>query len=317
MRNVSSVQDGTLGRVRAFVRLGRPIFLIGGFVLYGLGAAVAAYLGHAIDWTRFAWGQLAVTATQAMVHYSNDYFDFEADQANTTPTDWSGGSRVLPRGELPRSVALAAALVLAALAVLATIVLHVVVSAGTVTTGLLVVALVLSWAYSAPPLRLHSRGVGELVAMIIVTLLVPLIGFSTQTRTLEPLAFVSAAPLCFLQFAMLLAVEFPDEAGDATVGKRTLVVRFGAKRAAELYVTALVLAYALLPLWGRLGLPRSAVGVLFLVLPLAAWLGWRVVRGDYREPRQWNRLAFGSAALIALSALLETAVYVGLVSGRP
>jgi 1,4-dihydroxy-2-naphthoate polyprenyltransferase len=317
MRNVANVHDGTLGRVRAFVRLGRPIFLIGGFVLYGLGAAVAAYLGREIDWTRFAWGQLAVTSTQAMVHYSTDYFDLEADQANATPTQWSGGSRVLPRGELPRWVALAAALVFAALAMVATIVLHVVLSVGTVTTASLVAALVLSWAYSAPPFRLHSRGVGEIVAMVIVTLLVPLIGFTAQTRALEPLAFVSAAPLCFLQFAMLLAVEFPDEAGDATVGKRTLVVRFGAKRAAELYVIALVLAFALLPLWGRLGLPSPVVGVLFLVLPLAAWLAWRMVQGDYREPRQWNRLEFGSAALVTLSALLETGVYVELVSGRP
>ena len=311
------MHDGILGRVRAFVRLGRPIFLVGGFVLYGLGAAVAAYLGHAIDWTRFAWGQLAVTSTQLMVHYSNDYFDLEADQANATPSHWSGGSRVLPRGELPRWVALAAALVLVAFALLATIVLHAALEGGAVPTALLLTALALSWAYSAPPFRLHSRGVGELVAMIIVTLLVPLIGFSAQTGALAPLAVVSAAPLCFLQFAMLLAVEFPDEAGDAAVGKRTLVVRLGAARAATLYVAALALAYALLPIWSWLGLPRSAMLMLFVALPLAVWLGWRVMRGDYREPRQWDRLAFGSATLVTLSALLEAGVYVELVSRHP
>jgi 1,4-dihydroxy-2-naphthoate octaprenyltransferase len=311
------VQVTTIGRVRAFVRLGRPIFLIGGFVLYGLGAAVAAYLGQEIDWARFAWGQLAITATQLMVHYSNDYFDFEADLANTTPSHWSGGSRVLPQGELPRSVALVAAFVFTALAVVATIVLEVFLSAGTVPTGLLVLALVLSWAYSAPPFRLHSRGVGEFVAMIIVTLIVPLVGFSAQTGRLATLALVSAAPLCFLQFAMLLAVEFPDEAGDTVVGKRTLVVRLGAARAAGLYVAALALAYALLPLWNQLGLPTSVVLALLLLLPLAAWLAWRVMRGSFRDPRQWDRLAFGSATLVSLSALLEAAVYVELVSGHP
>jgi 1,4-dihydroxy-2-naphthoate octaprenyltransferase len=311
------IENGAAAKVGAFVRLGRPIFLVGGFVLYGLGAAVAAYLGHEIDWARYAWGQLAVTATQLMVHYSNDYFDLEADLANATPTDWSGGSRVLPRGELPRSVALVAAFVFTALALIATVVLQAGLSSGTVPIALIVVALVLSWAYSAPPFRLHSRGVGELAAMIIVTLLVPLIGFSSQTGTLEPLALVSAAPLCFLQFAMLLAVEFPDEAGDAVVGKRTLVVRLGAGRAAGLYVAALVLAYALLPLWNQLGLPTLATRLLFFVLPLAAWLVWRVTQGDYRNPQQWNRLAFGSAALVALSALLEAAVYVELVSGHP
>jgi 1,4-dihydroxy-2-naphthoate octaprenyltransferase len=251
-----------------------------------------------------------------MVHYSNDYFDVEADRANLTPTDWSGGSRVLARGELPRWVALVAALVLAAIALVSTAVLHAL-STNVTSTILLLAALALSWAYSAPPFRLHSRGVGELVAMIIVTLLVPLIGFSAETGTLEPLAFVSVAPLCFLQFAMLLAVEFPDEAGDSAVGKRTLVVRLGAARAAALYVAALVLAYATLPLWSRLGMPSSAAWALVIALPVAAWLGWRVVRGAYRDPEHWNRLAFGSAALVTVSGLLEAGVYIELALGYP
>ena len=310
------MHDGTLGRVGAFVRLGRPIFLVGGFVLYGLGAAVAAYLGRSIDWTRFAWGQLAVTSTQLMVHYSNDYFDPRSRPGERDTVALVGRK---PRAAARRAAevgALAAALVLAALAIAATIVLR-----GRLDrwapTALLLTALALSWAYSAPPFRLHSRGVGEIVAMFIVTLLVPLIGFSAQTGTLEPLAFASAAPLCFLQFAMLLAVEFPDEAGDAVVGKRTLVVRLGAGRAAALYVAALVLAYALMPIWGWIGVPRSAIWMLFVALPLAAWLAWRVALGDYREPRHWDRLAFGSATLVTLSALLEAAVYVELVSRHP
>ena len=37
-------------RVLAFIRLGRPLFLGGGFILYALGALVARRHGHAIDW---------------------------------------------------------------------------------------------------------------------------------------------------------------------------------------------------------------------------------------------------------------------------
>ena len=106
-------------QVGAFIRLGRPLFLVGGLVFYGLGAAIAAFAegGRAIDWRRYVWGQVAVTAAHLMTHYCNDYFDFEADRANATPTRWSGGSRVLPAGELPRQAALIAALALALLAV--------------------------------------------------------------------------------------------------------------------------------------------------------------------------------------------------------
>src|SRR5947209_4359893 len=67
-------------QVGAFIRLGRPLFLVGGFVFYGLGAAIALFSGggRAIDWRRYFWGQVAVTAAHLMTHYSNDYFDFDA-----------------------------------------------------------------------------------------------------------------------------------------------------------------------------------------------------------------------------------------------
>ena len=104
-----------LGSAAALVRLGRPLFLGGGFMLYGSARRSRRAQGHAIELRGYLLGQPAVTAFQLMTHYANDYFDYEADRANRTPTRWSGGSRVLPGGELPRMVALIAALVLAAL----------------------------------------------------------------------------------------------------------------------------------------------------------------------------------------------------------
>jgi len=203
----------------ALVRLGRPLFLTGGFVLYGLGAAIAVQAGAcvsgAIDWRRFGWGQIAITATQLMTHYCNDYCDYDADRANTTPTRWSGGSRVLPAGELPRAVALVAALTLGLVALLATAQLVTRAGASPGAAVMLVLAIVLSWEYSAPPLRLHSTGWGELNTALVVTLLTPLIGFHLQADRLSALPVLAVLPLCCLQFAMLLAIELPDAAGDA------------------------------------------------------------------------------------------------------
>ena len=82
-------------------------------MLYGLGAAVATRQ-HSLDVRAYVWGQAAITATQLMTHYANDYFDLAADRANTTPTQWSGGSRVLAEGALSPRVALWAARVLGA-----------------------------------------------------------------------------------------------------------------------------------------------------------------------------------------------------------
>ena len=90
-----------LNKLIPLTRLARPLFLVGGFVFYGLGVAIARYEGAALDVTALLWGQLAVTAAQLMTHFANDTFDLAADRANATPTRWSGGSRVLVEGLLP------------------------------------------------------------------------------------------------------------------------------------------------------------------------------------------------------------------------
>jgi len=303
-----------LRQVGAFVRLGRPLFLGGGFVLYGLGATIAAQagasVGGAIDWRRFVWGQIAITATQLMTHYCNDYCDYEADRANATPTRWSGGSRVLPAGELPRAVALAAALALLLVAVGATAYLVARAGAAPGAAALLAAAIVLSWEYSAPPLRLHSTGWGELDVALVVAFLTPLIGFHLQAGRLAALPVLAVLPLCCLQFAMLLAVEFPDAAGDAATGKRTLVVRLGDDRAARLYQIALVAAYALLMLAVAAGLPPWAALCALAPSPIAAWQFARMQRGAYRDRASWESLAFWSVALLVATAAGELAGFV-------
>jgi 1,4-dihydroxy-2-naphthoate octaprenyltransferase len=296
-----------------FIRLGRPLFLVGGFLLHGLGVAMALYSGATLDGGALVWGQVAITAIQLMTHYSNDYFDVAADRANQTPTQWSGGSRVLVESQLPPAVALAAALLLTGVALVAIVVLGVAVRPGWVTFALLLLALALAWAYSTPPANLHSRGVGELSVAILVTGLTPLVGFYLQSGRLALLPLLAVLPLACLQFAMLLAINFPDAAGDAVVGKRTLVVRRGAAWAARLYVLVLLAAYAMLPLLVAAGLPALVALAVCLPLPLAVWQGWRMGRGAWANPPQWGSLAFWSVGLLMGTAAAEFVAFALLV----
>ena len=289
--------------IRAFVKLGRPKFLVGGFVFYGLGAALAVVAGAPFDATLFAWGQLIVTAAQLMTHYANDFFDLEADRANRTPTRWSGGSRVLPDGALPPGVALGAALVLGAVALGAGLALAMRASDRLLLLPLAVVMTTLAWAYSAPPLRLAARGLGELTTAVVVTLCVPLLGYYLQAGEVHPRIFAACLLPCLLQIAMLLAIELPDAAGDAATGKRTLVVRLGALTGARLYALLTIAGFGALPLLASEGLLPVRVAIAPLVLaPIAIWQAARVVRGGYADPARWDSLAFWSVALLAGSA---------------
>jgi 1,4-dihydroxy-2-naphthoate octaprenyltransferase len=303
------------GRILSALHMGRPHFLVGGLLLHWLGVAMARSIGAPLNLPALLWGQLAITSIQLMTHYCNDYFDLPADLANPTPTHWSGGSRVLPMGLLEPRVALWIAIALAASGLGAAVMLALIVRPGVWTLLLFVLALALAWAYSAPPLRLHSRGLGELTTALLVAGMTPLVGFYLQTgRAGVPL--LGVLPLCCLQFAMQLTIEFPDAVGDASVGKRTLVVRLGAARAARLLVLVLLAAYAVLPLLVMLGLPARVVASATVSSPVAAWQGWRVWRGGWADPAHWNSLGFWAIALLMGTATAELLAFLpGSIGG--
>ncbi|HEX2619896.1 MAG TPA: prenyltransferase [Phototrophicaceae bacterium] len=289
-------------RFYQFIRLGRPLFLVGAIVLHLLGVVMALYRGADLNLPAFVWGQIAITAIQWMTHYSNDYFDQTADRANTTPTHWSGGSRVLVEGGLPPQVALITALTLAGIAAASALILALIVQTGAFTLPLLLTALCLAWFYSAPPLRLHSRGLGEITTTLLVPGLVPLTGFYLQSGRLELFPVLLVLPLMGLQFCMMLTIELPDAAGDADTGKRTQIVRHGAVWARHWHNIVLIMSYLSLPLLTLVGMPPLVALLAGCTLPLAMWRIW-LGHGDH--PEYWNQMGFISVALLIGTAALE------------
>jgi 1,4-dihydroxy-2-naphthoate polyprenyltransferase len=296
----------TLSRALAVVRLGRPIFLLGGFALYGLGTLAAVRRGAAFDLQAFALGQLAISAIQLMTHYANDYYDYEADKANSTPTRWSGGSRVLVNDQLPRIVALRAALIVGLVAPIASLALlahQPERQLGSVL--LLVVTQALAWSYAGPPLYLHTRGFGEPATALIVPLLTPLAGFVVQTGRLELFPILLSAPLCLLQIVMLLSIEFADHAGDRAVGKLSWVVLLGPARAAVLIQVLIVTAFLLTALGLRFEIPARVALAWLALSPLAAIQIYRLQRGAHLRPAAWETLGFSGVALFFLAIMAD------------
>jgi 1,4-dihydroxy-2-naphthoate octaprenyltransferase len=299
-----SLLRGTL----ALVRLGRPIFLIGGVVMYGLGTAMAVAEGAHWDGRLYLLGQLAITAFQAMTHFGNEYFDYEADKANATPTLWTGGSRVLPRGELPRWSALLASVLSAMAGLIVVAVLWARYPLPMLWPLTLSIA-VLAWFYSAPPFRLLATGWGELDGTLVVTVLVPIFGFYLHNPSLAGLGrlMLVVLPVSLLQFSMLLAVAVPDAEGDALVGKKTLAVRLGVDQAVLWQAVTALAAFTALPLLTVLGMPARVGMVLLILSPIALWRAWLTVRTHHLETEHRRSLAFWATALFALSALAEIA----------
>jgi 1,4-dihydroxy-2-naphthoate octaprenyltransferase len=295
-------------RLRAFITLARLPFLFGGFAGFALGAAVARHDGYALDWRAYVWGQLLVTAFHLMVHFANDYFD-QATDALTDRTAWSGGSGVLAAGALPPWVALAAAFGCVAIGFAAVARSAV---AGNLALVLIGIAIaVLAWFYSAPP-RLLARGLGELDAVAVVAVLVPLAGYAAFAHTIGTRALLATVPGAFAMVAMMLSVEIPDAPADAQTGKRTLVVRWGVAYASIAARTFASGSVCLLILLGST-IFNPPAGAYLAIVPAA------LVAGGYAVPHliahyAWATIPFLGVAIYALTTLAALALVVSAAS---
>jgi 1,4-dihydroxy-2-naphthoate octaprenyltransferase len=137
--------------------------------------------------------------------------------------------------------------------------------------------LLVGWAYSAPPFKLQSRGLGEFG--ITAGWLLVVVGTDFVQR--HGFAFMPIA--AGLGFALLVANvlyinQFPDIAADAKAGKRTMVVRLGTSGARFGYALLALLCYGwIVAMVANGDLPALALASLLGAIPSFAALRvlWR------------------------------------------
>jgi 1,4-dihydroxy-2-naphthoate octaprenyltransferase len=289
-----------------FIRLTRPVFLLGGILLYALGVGIAHYLGKTIDWTTYFLGQGCVTLLQLSAQYLNEYFDFSGDKDNPNRTFFSGGSGVGDDKALPQRTALLAAATCLTIGAVLTVLLYRDQSLGAETGIILALAFLGSIFYSVPPVRLAGSGYGELVASFLVANLVPAFAFVLQTGSLHRLLAMSTFPLTALHLAMLIALSLPDYASDLRNEKRTVLIRLGWERGMLMHDILIVLAYVLLGVAIVEGMPLRIAWPGFLTLPLGLYQVYRMRQIAAGAATRWNLLTFTAVSIFALTAYFLT-----------
>ena len=286
------------------IRLSRPLFLLGGVLMYALGVGIASYLGMGIDWGVYFLGQFWVTTLQLAGQYLNEYFDAPQDNQNPNRTPFTGGSGALGADGLPRRTALIAAA--GSLTVTASFTVLLLVTARLAPATLLIMIIGFSGAllYSVPPVRLSSTGYGELVTSFLVANLVPAFAFLLQSGDLHRLLAMATFPLTLLHLAMMLAFEFPDYATDVRLGKRTLLVRMGWQRAMLLHNMLILFAYITLGLAVLFGLPFFIALPSLLTFPLGFLQIWQMRRIADGEKPNWTALTLTAIVLFTVVAYL-------------
>ncbi len=216
----------TLHTVVQFIRLGRFPFLLSGFVPFLGGALFALLRGADFSLAQFLFGYTAMAAAHLSVHYSNDYFDADADLFGE-PTGISGGSGILAENPALRPYAKWTAVALMTLSILLGYVFLVVYNFPSYFLIFAVGGNLLGWFYTAPPLRLAYNGLGEVTNMITFGILMPGAGYFVAMGTLDPAFFAYSVPFFLYGLIFITSVEIPDMEGDIAGGKPTLIVRRG------------------------------------------------------------------------------------------
>lgn len=287
----------------------RPRFLTITVVAVGLGLVSALADGVPLSWPTAGLTLLGALAVHAGANLINDYHDRDADACNVDAlSPYAGGSRMIQEGIFRPTTIAAYGYSLVSLAMAIGLALMLAGHSNLLLVG--AAGIILAVVYSAPPLRLSARGWGEVV--VVAAWLLVVVGTDLVQRgewSFRP--FAAGLPVACLTAAILLINEFPDDAADATAGKRTLVVRLGRRAAAWVYLVLVIAAYAWILVMTQVGQlpPSAALGL--AVMPLSGYAAGRLLSSDPCLPKA--ALLPPIRATILAAHVLGMALILGLV----
>jgi 1,4-dihydroxy-2-naphthoate octaprenyltransferase len=303
-------------QLRTWLLASRPQYLGASVAPVLVGSALGYATAGSFHAGLFALAALSIMALHAGANVINDYFDHLSrnDWVNENPTPFSGGSRFIQKGALsPKGTLLAG---LAYLAIGSGIgLLIVALTRSPFILGIGIVGVLGGFFYTAAPVRLGYRGIGEIVIGFLFGILPVYGSYYLQARSVDPLPLLPALIVAILIFLVILINEFPDLQADRQVNKKTMIVVLGVPACVTIYRATLAATYVLAALM-LLHLATFFGGTFYLLtLPLAIFALRSTNSRDLAKPGLYraNQLTIllhnvGSLALAAgllLPALVD------------
>jgi len=212
-----------------FVPLGITVALLDGY--FNLAYGILTLIG--------------VVCIHASVNVLNDYFDFKSGiDTATTPTPFSGGSRVLPENLLtPKSVLIGGIILLAIGSLIGLYFLYIF-NFPTLLIALISIAIITSVGYSPVLSRI---GLGEIFVFLnFGPLLFTGVYYIQSGGLISAEAIIVGSIVGLMTTGILYINEFPDTDADKSKGRFHIVARLGKKRAVGLYNIIMGLSYVII-----------------------------------------------------------------------
>src|SRR4030042_1988204 len=278
------------------LRIIRIHIVAGGVLSFSLGALLAIVGGGRFDLARVVLGYSVVFLGDLSTHDSNDYFDVEVDKCIERKKFFAGSTILVSNPNL-RSLSRFISVALVVSSNLLAVVLVLFLGAPMEFFVVILGASLVGWFYSAPPLRLTSRGFGEISVACVTGFAIPGLGYLAVRVQFDPLFVYFAVPFVMYGFMLSLSLEAPDVEVDRKGGKRNLVVRKG-ECSVFFLISGLAVSATLTFLFYNWLVTSAVVDpdtvALFSIVPLIAGLLGFVGVFQKREVRRFSTLNVAS-----------------------
>jgi 1,4-dihydroxy-2-naphthoate octaprenyltransferase len=196
-----------------------------------------ALVGNDINWLRAVLALKVAVWLQIGVNFANDY----SDGVKGTDADRVGPIRLVASGIATARSVKFAAFISFAIASMAGTWLALLTSPLLILVGIFSIAA--AWGYTGGKNPYGYRGLGELSVFLFFGVIATMGTYYAQTEELTLLSFIVSIPMGALSCAILSINNLRDRPKDQLVGKQTVAVRIGDRKARLMYVGLLVLAH--------------------------------------------------------------------------
>jgi 1,4-dihydroxy-2-naphthoate octaprenyltransferase len=244
----------------------------------------------------------------AGVNVLNDYYDAlnGTDARNTERIyPFTGGSRFIQNGVLTMTQTRNFGFALLAGVMLAGLWLMKCSAPQLFYIGL--AGLFIGWAYSAPPFRLNSRGLGEMCVTAGILSITVGTDF-VQRKGFSPVPFIAGLSYALLTTNLLYINQFPDRAADTEAGKLHWVARLPVQMARWGYALIVTLSYGWLLLSVLMGWMPALALLAFLALPLSVKATLLLMRHAAQPQQLGEAIKLTIGAMMVHGTLLSLAL---------
>lgn len=278
-------------------------------IMSAIIAGALAYSEGKFSWPYLFGAIFIIAGSNTGINLINDYFDHKSrnDEINKYHGPLSGGSRVIQDKLIkPRSILIVGIL---SFVIVSLVGLYFVIFINLHLLWFGLSAVLLGYFYTASPLRLVYRGLGEILVFLKAGPIAVCGSYLLFTGNISLEALLISIPQGLLITAILFINEFPDYEADKSAGKRHIIVRIGREKARIFYAVLITFVYlsVLIPVVLRL-MPVYLLAI-FITLPLAVQAVSTTMK-NYNDPRAILPAQLKTVLLTLSSGILITAGYI-------